>query len=391
MRIVADEDILAVEGSFRNLGELTTIPGRKIKRTDIVDADALLVRSITTVDEKLLHETTVKFVGSATAGTDHVDREYLLKKGIKFSHAEGSNANAVVEYCFTALATLTSSKNFDMTDKSVAIIGAGNVGGLFASKLAKLGFRCLVCDPFLSEEKGKEFEGLSCHVVNLEEALKADVVSLHVPLSITGQHPTFHLLNKSNLRNLPSGAVLLNTSRGPVIDNAALKQILIDRRDLTVVMDVWEAEPNLDIELLNLVDLASPHIAGYSAEAKLTATTKLATELCQFYSISDKQINETLSSVLNITSIKLGKHDAAIEDQYCSFILSRVLNLNSIDEIFRRQISLHEKGSAGIFDELRKALMKRHEFRCYEVDTAALDLKQCQLLSVLGFKLQEFQ
>ncbi len=388
MRIVADQDIVAIDDSFHNLGELIKIPGRELNRSDLINADALLVRSISMVDEKLLKGTAVRFVGSATAGTDHVDQVFLQRQGIEFSHAEGCNANAVVEYCFTALALLDFRLDLQLADKTFAIIGAGHIGGLFATKLAKLGFRCLVCDPFLSKQRKVELKKLNCLLVNIDHALKADVISLHVPLTTSGKYSTLHLLSEANLRHLNPGAVLINTSRGAVIHNADLLRVLDERSDLVTIMDVWESEPDIDTELLGRVNLASPHIAGYSTEAKLSATTKLAQDLCRFFSINPELNSSIGCSGRTFIPKKLGGRMPKGEDRLCSALLDRVLSLSNTDDLFRREFKLNTGNSAEIFDKLRKLLVNRHEFSAYEVAMGSLEPQQIRLLSVLGFKLQ---
>lgn len=216
MKIVADADILAVEGSFNRYGELVLIPGREIKKSHLQDVDALLVRSITSVGRGLLEGTRVRFVGSATSGTDHIDHDYLANHGIGFADSRGSNANAVVDYCFSALAHAVINKGLALQSSTVGIIGAGNIGSLLANKLEQLNIAYRLCDPPLDYYAcSKKSDSDDRRYYSLQETLQCNVVTLHVPLTTSGDYPTYHLLNNENLKFLPEGAVLINTSTGP--------------------------------------------------------------------------------------------------------------------------------------------------------------------------------
>ncbi|MBL4821089.1 MAG: 4-phosphoerythronate dehydrogenase [Gammaproteobacteria bacterium] len=388
MRIVADEDILSVDKSFSKFGELIKIPGRKIARQDLLNADALLVRSITRVDGQLLDQSGVKFVGSATAGTDHVDLDYLKCNNIEFSNASGCNANAVVEYCLTALAITGVRQSIDFSRSSFGIIGAGNVGSLLAEKLANLGYQCLVCDPFITERRRLRLEQLNCPLVGFDEALTANVISLHVPLTFTGDHPTIHLLNETNLTSLAPNAVLLNTSRGAVVDNHDLLKVLSKRNDLHAVVDVWEDEPNINRELLTRVRLGSPHIAGYSIEAKRSATARLCRNFCEFFALPVQQEGQE-PSLVSEDFIELDKVATDDMDSLCLKLLSRVLPLTDITRQLRQQMSLSNNNPAQIFDKLRKQLVSRHEFCAYRVDARLFGPRQKLLLATMGFNLKQ--
>ena len=385
MRIVADRGILSLDSQFGALGELHKISGREISQPDLLNADALLVRSITRVDEQLLHNTSVKFVGSATSGTDHIDLDYLQENNIRFVDAKGSNAQAVVEFCFAALARLSVTENLNFFEKTFALIGAGCVGGLYAEYLRKLGIKCLICDPLLASSRQRELEALGCQFVTLSQALSSDVVSIHTSLTSTGLHPTYHLLDRDKFNSLAPGVVILNAARGEVINNAALVETLKLRNDLRVVLDVWENEPDINSELLGLVTLASPHIAGYSAEAKSGATQRLRQGLVEFLGVDSKQYMKATTSPAS--ELLLKSSGIKSTDTFCDHVLRQAIDIEMISKQFRKSFENRPASAAELFDSIRQSLVNRHEFTRYRVQSDGLSERQKHFLSVLGFVL----
>lgn len=277
MNIVADQNIPLAKELFAEFGEITSLPGREITAKDIDNADILLVRSVTSVTrELLLGNTTVKFIGSCTIGVDHLDTDYLSTANITWANAPGCNANAVVQYVLTAMAIAQPQ----WLNKKIGIIGCGNVGGRLYKCLAALGVDCVYYDPLLSAapDLGR---------VSLNELLvQADIISCHVPLTVNGEYPSWHMLAKQELAMIKEGALLINSGRGAVIDTTALSEE-IDRRKLcgkklSVVLDVWENEPSVDHRLLDKISLGSPHIAGYSIEGREQGTFMIYQALCRF-------------------------------------------------------------------------------------------------------------
>lgn len=284
MKIVCDENIAYAREFFAPLGELICLPGRGLTHADVRDADALIVRSVTNVTRELLADSRVKFVGSATIGFDHIDLEYLREAGIAFAGAPGCNARAVVEYVLTALMALRAEC---LTELTVAVVGAGNVGGRLLWALDQLGVKTLMVDPFVSREQIAArfaFNKLP-ERVELNRALQADVICLHTPLTKMGEAPTYHLIAEQEIAALKTGSLLLNAGRGAVIDNQALLNRLQQQSDLDVVLDVWEGEPAISQALLAAVKIGSPHIAGYSAEGKLKGTQMVYQALCQCFDL----------------------------------------------------------------------------------------------------------
>jgi erythronate-4-phosphate dehydrogenase len=283
MRIVADENIPLVNAFFGHMGEVVCLPGRTMTATDVRDADALIVRSVTKVNPALLDGSKVKFVGTCTIGVDHLDHTYLAANGIGWSSAPGCNANSVVEFVYAALCHL----DINWLPVKFGIIGCGNVGGLLYKRLKAQGADVRCYDPNLTLTQNPD-------LTSLDEVLACDVISMHTPLVTTGPHPSFHLLGRKELLQLKTGAVLINCGRGPVINNQALLDVLAERDDLRVVLDVWEPEPDISLELLNRVLLGSPHIAGYSYDGKLNGTEMIYQALCRHLDKSPQSSLTTL-------------------------------------------------------------------------------------------------
>ncbi|MFK7702664.1 4-phosphoerythronate dehydrogenase PdxB [Pseudomonas caspiana] len=276
MRIVADENIPLLDAFFAAFGEIRRLPGRSIDRAAVADADILLVRSVTPVTRELLEGSPVRFVGTCTIGTDHLDLEHFQQAGIQWSSAPGCNARGVVDYVLGSLLTLAEIEGVDLAQRTYGVVGAGQVGGRLIKVLKALGWNVLVCDPPRQAVEGGDF-------VSLEEILqRCDVISLHTPLDKSGEHPTWHLLDQTRLQQLKHGSWLINASRGPVVDNAALHDTLLDREDLQAVLDVWEGEPRVNTELADLCVIGTPHIAGYSLDGRQRGTAQIYQALCAF-------------------------------------------------------------------------------------------------------------
>jgi erythronate-4-phosphate dehydrogenase len=282
MRIVADENMPLVEALFGTLGEVVRLPGRSMTSADVRDADALLVRSVTRVTRELLEGSRVRFVGTATIGTDHIDLPAMAALGVAVVSAPGCNARAVAEYVLTCLALLAEEQGWQPSGRSVGVVGLGNVGRHVVSLLQAAGFRVAGCDPFVDEEAMPGLPRMS-----LDDMIEhCDILLLHTPLTRSGPHPTFHLLDEKRLARLRSGQILLNAGRGEVVDNAALRERLQAGNAPVVVLDVWEGEPRVMPILLERVRLGSPHVAGYSQEGKWRGTAMVYEAWCRFAGIS---------------------------------------------------------------------------------------------------------
>ena len=376
MLIVADENIPLIEEFFADFGEIRRLPGRQISRADVHDADVLLVRSVTKVDRELLEGSAVRFVGTCTIGTDHLALDYFQQAGIQWSSAPGCNARGVVDYVLGSLLTLAEIEGVDLTRRTYGVIGAGEVGGRLVNVLRALGLNVLVCDPVRRACEGGDY-------VTLEQIIEqCDVLSLHTPLSKTGDYPTWHLLDQQRLEQLKPGTWLINASRGPVVDNAALREVLTRREDLQAVLDVWEGEPQVDVELADLCVLATPHIAGYSLDGKQRGTAQVYQALCDFLGHTPQVKLADLLPAPWLAKVEL---NADSDPGWAMAMICRgVYDPRRDDADFRRSLigSVQEQKLA--FDALRKHYPIRREIEGLPVHIEGESVALNQLVKALG-------
>ena len=292
MKIVIDDACYAHQEIFANLGKVIPIPGKEITKDAVKDADILIVRSRTKINKNLLDGSKVFFVGSAVAGLDHVDQNYLKEAKIQFFSAQGCNAMAVAEFVITTILNLSNRFGFDIQSKTLGIVGVGNVGSRLNEKAKILGISTLLNDP-PRQERGDD-----ANFVDLETALSADIVSFHTPLDFDGNHPTYHLLNKNNFHLIGHDSIVFNAARGGVIDES----IWQDKKTLANIIDCWENEPNINRKLLNSAFLATPHIAGHSIDAKFKGSYMVYKALCDFLKI---EIDSKITKMIDPGKIEL--------------------------------------------------------------------------------------
>jgi len=367
VKILVDENMPYARELFGRTGDVVAVPGRPVPQAELDNADGLMVRSVTKVNAALLDGKPVKFVGTATAGTDHIDETYLQQQGIAFSAAPGCNAIAVVEYVFSSLLLLAERDGFALKDRTVGIVGVGNVGGRLQARLEALGIRTLLCDPPRADRgDAGDFLPLSRLV---EEA---DILTFHTPLFKQGEYKTLHLADEALLMALKPNAILINACRGPVVDNQALLKVLETRSDLSVVLDVWEPEPELSLPLLDKVDIATAHIAGYTLEGKARGTTQVFEAWTRFLGQPQQVALDTLLPAPEFGQITLhGELDQPT--------LKRLVHL--VYDVRRDNAPLRKVAAIpGEFDRLRKNYLERREWsslrvECDSAQTAALLLK----------------
>ncbi len=385
MKIVADENIVAVAELYRQHGDLHLLPGRAIGAADVNDADVLLVRSITRVDRALLAGSRVRFVATATSGTDHLDLAWLAEQGITVAEAAGSNANAVVEYVLAALAEL-HWRGIPIQSRTAAIVGFGQVGSRLHAALKTMGLEVRVCDPLVEADWRQRGLPTPVRFCTLEEALQASLISLHTPLTQGGSHATWHLLDHSRLAALREGTVLINAARGAVVSNAALLSRLQQRADLHCVLDVWENEPTISMPLLQAVMLGTPHIAGYSVEAKASASERNYQDFLRHFALTDTR--RVAATQAARTRLKVDLATARSLQDALALCLRTAFPVAQIDAHLRGQTA-----DARVFDAIRQRLSARREFSHYTlqcenlgegVDSAAL----VTMLTALGFALE---
>lgn len=287
MKLVVDANIPASERCFGQFGALTRAPGREINAAHLEGADVLIVRSITQVNEALLANSPVRFIGTCTIGTDHIDKAHLAQRDIAFASAPGCNAEAVVDYVLSSLLTLAERDGWSLSERTVGIVGVGNVGSRLQARLTAMGVATLACDPPKAAVKRAEVESEE-GFLSLDALIeRCDVLCLHTPLTREGPHATYQLLNAQRIGELAPGCVLLNAGRGDCVDGLALRSRLAGKGDISAILDVWEEEPEIDAGLRDLVSLATPHIAGHSLDGKLRGTWMIQQALARHCGQSD--------------------------------------------------------------------------------------------------------
>ncbi len=373
MRILADENIPMLE-VFARHGQLRRVAGRSLDRAVLANAEVLLVRSVTQVDQALLAGSQVKFVGTCTIGTDHLDLQYLTEQGIGWASAPGCNARGVVDYVLGALLTLAERDGVDLSKRCYGVVGAGQVGQRLVQVLRGLGWQVLVCDPPRQQAEGGDY-------VDLATVLeRCDVVSLHTPLTQQGEHPTFHLLGAEQLQSLQQGSWLINASRGAVVDNQALKQLLTQRHDLRVALDVWEGEPQVDAELAQRCDIASAHIAGYSLDGKIRGTSQIYQAFCQHFALADSAAIEFPAQ--SLLAMELAAHTPV--EEALRVICRAVYDPRSDDAAFRLSLQGDALTRRAAFDQVRKNYPVRREIPDLQVRVNQPTTELQQMLQALG-------
>ncbi|MFA6242777.1 MAG: 4-phosphoerythronate dehydrogenase PdxB [Candidatus Hydrogenedentales bacterium] len=380
MHSVVDENIPYGKDAFGTLGEVTLKPGRGITNQDLKDADLLLVRSITKVNAALLEGTKVRFVGTATIGEDHIDKEYLQQRGIAFSSAPGCNANSVADYIVATLLHLAEVRGFKLTERKLGIVGHGNVGSKVASKARALGMTCVVNDPPLARQTG------DAKYRPLEELFDCNIFTFHVPLTKTGPDATYHLVDDAFLRKIKTGALIINTSRGSVIDGKALQAALEDGRVGASALDVWEGEPNIDLDLFANLALGTPHIAGYSFDGKVNGTRQVYEAACAFLGVSPAWDPTPL---LPAPETPLVNVDGAAENVQTELrrVVRQVYDILRDDEALRAIIKMPEGERGAYFDRLRKEYPRRREFFNTKAVVTPSNKALEQALAGIGFSL----
>ncbi len=373
MKIFFDENMPYASEFFAEFGELIPFVGRSLTPAQVVDADVLLVRSVTQVNEALLSKNKhLKFVGTATIGVDHIDQAYLKQRNIAFSAAPGCNAISVAEYVISALFVLAQRYLLTLTELTIGIVGAGNTGTQLAKKLAALGINYKLYDPLLAQN------GDPRQFSSWQEILACDVISLHVPLTTTGRYPTHHLMSEKVLTQLDGSQIIINACRGEVVDNKALYQLKKQGSALKLVWDVWEKEPEILTDLIAYTDIATAHIAGYSLEGKSAGTEMLYQALCANLDVQpSKSLHFFLpqAEVAQVTMQKNVIEQLEKQDIRSQNILSKLIMLvydvRRDDAIFRQQFIGHKnltsKEIAQRFDYIRKNYPTRREFSSLKV------------------------
>lgn len=381
MKIIADQNIPFVKECFSSVGDVTLVGGRQITPELVKGADILLVRSITKVNADLLSGSAVKFVATATIGTEHVDQEYLAANGIGFASAPGSNANSVAEYIVAALLALGKKNKFTLEGKSIGIVGVGNVGSKVGKKCAALGMNVVLNDPPLARQTGDS------KYRQLEELYGCDFITMHTPLTKDGPDPTYHLANEQFFASMKQGAFFFNSSRGKVQDEAALKKAMQSGKLGGVVLDVWETEPKVDPWLLQNVDLSTPHIAGYSYDGKVVGMIMIYEAACRHLGLNPKHTAANFLPAPDVPEITVTPDKLKEDDEILiQDIIQQVYVINRDDFNMREILLQLENEQAAWFDSLRKNYPIRREFQNTKVVIYDHEIPLAKKLAGIGFQ-----
>jgi erythronate-4-phosphate dehydrogenase len=371
MKIVADDHIPFLRGVLEPFGAIAYLPGAKIAREHVSDADAMLIRTRTRCGGPLLEGSGVRFIGSATIGTDHIDTEYCSEHGIYWCNAPGCNAVSVMQYVASALAHLSREYGLELASLTLGIVGVGSVGSRI-EKLAKLiGMRVLLNDPPRARREG------SSGFVSLQSIVQeADIITLHVPLNRNGPDRTYHLCDHDFFSRLEKRPFLINTARGETIDTRALKEALSRKKVEGAVVDVWENEPQIDRELLSMTEIGTPHIAGYSLDGKSNGTTTVVRALSRFFHLGLDQWRPD-----HVPGPKKPVIETIPSGTAEQIILSCVESTYKVETDSRRL-----KRSPETFEEQRENYPVRREFSSFMISDPLAWEKAGTQLDDLGFQ-----
>ncbi|MCC2605885.1 4-phosphoerythronate dehydrogenase [Planctobacterium marinum] len=378
MKIFCEDTLTCGEAFFDDVADVTWFSGNQLNAEQLIDAEALFIRSTTKVTPELLQQAEkLQLVATATAGTDHMDLEFLKSRGIEAYSAAGCNAIAVAEYVIAGIVSLAAAHHLSFAGKKLGIVGAGHVGTALAERAVHLGFDILLCDPPL------QAAGDQRPMVALAEILDCDVISLHVPLVTTGQWPTLHMFNDAVLSSLKPHQILVNACRGEVVDNQALSQLLQKAKPFFSIFDVWENEPDIDFALAQKTDFSTQHIAGHTLEGKVRGTDMIYNFAAQRFNWPAKSMWDYLPEVSfnGKSELQLSETDGSTETRLHKLI-EQVYSIETDTANFRNKV--HDDES---FRYSRKHYGIRREFSSVQVNTGNSLLTQA--IYGLGFKRAE--
>ena len=384
MNIICATNMPFAMEAFSTLGETRILEGRDITAADVRETEILALRSTTKVNRALLEGSKVRFVGTATIGTDHLDIPYFNQAGITWCFAPGCNANSVSEYITAALLYLACQHGFSLEGTTIGVIGVGNVGRRVVQKARALGMRVLMNDPPRERAEGLGGD----HFVSLDLVLaEADIITVHVPLTKEGPDKTVHLADAAFFGRAKKGLIFLNAARGPVVDSPALISAMATGNVSHVLLDTWEGEPNYRLDLMAKVDIATPHIAGHSFEGKVMGTVMVYREVCKFLGVPATWSHEPLMPAPLVPEVKVAVAGRSDQDVLRE-VVRQVYDLEGDDRRFRDSSSADEAGRMKNFDRLRSHYPERREFQYTRVKlNGGTDSLRCALID-LGFKVE---
>ena len=379
MKIIADANIPFVKECFSSIGDVEVFGGREITREIVADADVLLVRSITPVFADLLTGSNVRFVATATIGFDHIDVGFLRHNYIGFASAPGSNANSAAEYVITALLEVGQKHNIPLEGKSIGIIGVGNVGSRVTKKCEALGMKVFLNDPPLYRQTD------DAKYLPIQELFDCDFITMHTPLTFEGVDKTFHLAGGNFFESLKKGCVFINASRGGVVDSTDLKASIQSGRLQAVVLDVWENEPKIETALLEMVDVGTPHIAGYSLDGKIAGLIMIYKSVCEYFETEPKFDAGDFLPEPEVKTIEITK-DQKNEQDALSEAVRKIYSIDRDDARLRQVFDEPVENRGKFFDKLRKNYPVRREFQNTEIILENNKSNLAEKLRGIGFK-----
>jgi erythronate-4-phosphate dehydrogenase len=374
MKIIIDDKIPYIRGAFEPFAEVVYLPGNKTTSEVVKDADAIVTRTRTRCNRELLEGSGVKFIATATIGFDHIDTEYCREAGIEWTNAPGCNAESVNQYIASALFSWSMQKRVDLKDKTIGIVGVGHVGVKIAQLCNTIDMKVLLNDPPRERIEGSE------NFVALNEIQdEADIITFHVPLNMTGEDATFHMADDKFIQNLKKKPLLINTCRGEVTETLAVKNALRNGAISGFIADCWENEPEIDLELLNLADYGTPHIAGYSKDGKANGTKMSVQAISRFFSLGIDNWEPENMELPESTVIEMDGNQRREYSILAEAVLS-TYDIGNDNEALRENPHLFEK--------LRGDYPVRREFDSYTVATKNIDNETLDKLKKLGFKIK---
>jgi len=374
MKFIIDDKIPYIKGVLEPFGEVVYLSGPKTTPEIVVDADAIITRTRTICNQHLLEGSSVKFIATATIGYDHIDTDYCAKAGIQWTNAPGCNSKSVEQYIASALFVLAQKKGFHLKGKTIGVVGVGQVGSKVAHVCKLLGMKVLLNDP--PRERAEGTEQFCCLSKIMQEA---DFITLHVPLNLKGIDSTYHLANTHFFKALERKPIVINSCRGEVLDTLSAKSALKDGLISGLVVDCWENEPDIDNELLNLVDLATPHIAGYSKDGKANGTSMSIQAVSRFFGLGIDHWHAQQVELPENTTIELDGLDHTEEEILGKAVLSTY-------DIRTDDGALHINPEQ--FEKLRGDYPVRREYPVYTIHAKNVNLKSIKTLRTFGFQIK---
>jgi len=375
MKIIIDDKIPYIHGAFEPVAEVVYLSGSKTTAEVVKDADAIVTRTRTICNEKLLAGSSVKFIATATIGYDHIDTDYCDAAGIRWTNAPGCNSKSVEQYIASTIVVLAEKYGWDLSEKTIGVVGVGNVGSKVARVAEVFGMKVLLNDPPRERAEGS---GSFVSLQTIQQ--EADIITLHVPLNLKGEDATYHLADENFFRSLGKRPVLINSCRGEVVETQAVKNALKQGVIADFVCDCWENEPDLDLELLELTAIATPHIAGYSKDGKATGTLMSVQAISDFFNL---KLNDWRPSGVELPV------QPEINIDGSGLTMQQILSKAVLHTYDIRNDDAELRKNPALFEQLRGDYPVRREFTAFSIIAQNIETSQLMKLKQLGFKLDK--